>query len=781
MREGVAQYLIGAGVLFASIVGSSSPLLAGLPQTTEIEERSGRADVRLEGPVSYDPESGNYLSSGPVTLHYRELELSGGDLEYDPKDGVVELGHSLRGKFRDIEWNGGRLRFHLASHHWMASDTTATVPPSFFKRGVISPLFLSSRKLEGGTGHINAQGGRVTSCVLDDPHWGLRGEVGIVPADKVIIRNARFRLFGKSILPIPRFSISLRKRRRSLPIIPEMGQNSVDGYFLKTSYPMLATEALSATARLDYFQKRGPGLGIESDYDAGNVSGQIFSYWLNDRERGAEIDLRFQHRQRIRRSLSADVSWESRRNSGFFSQGFSTRLGQFSINHQTSTTKNWLSLREQVFSGFGRTKNLYGVLHHSFRAGKVRGQFTSNFRRFDRGSIGGSADRELSQRAEIALDGDVMDLLLRYEARIDVDKEEYAADQFYFALDRNPELLMTTSSRKSNLHLLGHLPWDLAVGIGRFREQPNANYLTRYDIRAEVPPYRLALGSHAGLTLGGRFEQFVYSDDTAQYIYSLRGNLNFGRVRSGSDGAPASELTTGFSYFVQRPFGFTPLAIDALSSYQSLDYRLQFQPVPAFRASVSTGIDLHRSIFRDVIIGTQIKPSGGTSLAINTGYDLERGEWRDLLVRWGMASPKNLLRGDFIPSFYSYGGYASSYYPQTAVEAPPPGGYRLTVTTRFSPRSGKYARVRAFFDWRLHRHWRIEALVGWNGFTNRYDFTQVRLTRDLHCWQTSLSYNSQRRELRIDFSLKAFPFLRQLFGRTDQGFLADTSVGGGIY
>jgi hypothetical protein len=58
-------------------------------------------------------------------------------------------------------------------------------------------------------------------------------------------------------------------------------------------------------------------------------------------------------------------------------------------------------------------------------------------------------------------------------------------------------------------------------------------------------------------------------------------------------------------------------------------------------------------------------------------------------------------------------------------------------------------------------------------------FNQVRVTRDLHCFNLYATYDQQRKEFRLDLALKAFPFVDTRLGRTDLGegfgpFIGDT-------
>ena len=72
-------------------------------------------------------------------------------------------------------------------------------------------------------------------------------------------------------------------------------------------------------------------------------------------------------------------------------------------------------------------------------------------------------------------------------------------------------------------------------------------------------------------------------------------------------------------------------------------------------------------------------------------------------------------------------------------------------------------------------------MAGYNGFSNTFDYRNVMITRDLHCWEASLVYTDQTgfyngRSLMFYLRIKAFPIFKQ-FGIGPYGQAQDTSVG----
>ncbi len=84
-------------------------------------------------------------------------------------------------------------------------------------------------------------------------------------------------------------------------------------------------------------------------------------------------------------------------------------------------------------------------------------------------------------------------------------------------------------------------------------------------------------------------------------------------------------------------------------------------------------------------------------------------------------------------------------------------------------------------DLRIGSKWRLEGIASWNGMASKFDYKSFRLTRDLHCWEASLSYNDEtgfRRDkgFSLEFRIKAFPGVDR-FGIGQYGQAVDVSMG----
>ena len=148
-----------------------------------------------------------------------------------------------------------------------------------------------------------------------------------------------------------------------------------------------------------------------------------------------------------------------------------------------------------------------------------------------------------------------------------------------------------------------------------------------------------------------------------------------------------------------------------------------------------------------------------------------------------------IFNAQFAPSRNFYGSLGTSY----AIETSRPGeiygnfnlarnrrkfgGGELAFGFRYDPNGRGLTRANVSADINLGAKTRVQGLTSYSGFSQKFEFTQIRVIQDLHCFNLYVNYDNQRKQVRLDLALKAFPFADTRFGRDrfSQGF--DSSVG----
>ncbi|HEX9996825.1 MAG TPA: hypothetical protein VGB45_06760 [Abditibacterium sp.] len=739
--------------------GPSAPLpLPGEGDVASGAETPG-GNFSLEAPdgVVYDMERGLALAQGTVTFRYREFIVRGDRGVIDYNTNRATLAGNLTVNVRGQTFRGKSLVFDLDSGRWTLSSLAITFPPEFFPPGtVLEPIYVRDGTVTGDFDTVGGQDFKVSSC--DRDHYFIKSKKiefyrtpGGEPSRIVLRRNAVF-LLGRKILPLPVYVISLLgANTRRQPLQTTFGQNSVDGFFARGLYDLRATPKISDSLLIDALQKRGLGLGFQRQYAA--TAGILYLYGLSGRDGGRELNTRVDRTYQLSRNINSNIRFESQQNTSLLNGQTSqseSRNGTFTFARAGSQaqTNAILGFNSSSF-GFGKSENGSISLDHRQDFGRGFGlAATSQLSRsqsFASGGMGADSDSATSdQIITLSKTGKAFDLYLQTELHDDlVAKQSYT-------LERLPELTLQSSTDRLSIPGIGNfVPGSFTLGVGRFNEPSSSQKKGRADFRFTPlgKEYRL-LGqgkSQSVLSATGSFEQAFYSDDTARYNYDYN-------LTSNSTLGPAQ---LQINYSKQRTFGFTPFQFDATSPGEYIDTTLSIEAGEKFRFNLSGGRDIQNSFSRDLIARVQFAPNAGIYTSLGTTYRLEDDQnsaggtrFGDIYANLRLARNRNRF-----------------------------GGGQLGIGVRYSPNGQGLTRANGSLDINLGRKTRVQALAGYDGFAKRFDFTQIRVTRDLHCFNLFATYDDQRKELRFDLALKAFPFADTRFGRNEfsEGF--DANVG----
>jgi hypothetical protein len=337
----------------------------------------------------------------------------------------------------------------------------------------------------------------------------------------------------------------------------------------------------------------------------------------------------------------------------------------------------------------------------------------------------------------------LFDAYLRSELHNDLENKRT------YQLERLPELTLQTNSDRLNLPFLKRFaPGDLSLSLGQFNEPRGADEVesqsrANFVFNARARSIRLLGQGNSRSVLGfnGQFEQSFYGDHTARYNTGVAFNL--------ANTLGAARLLV--NYTKQKPVGFTPFQFDFQTANEYLDYSLSYQQGQRVRFNLTGGRDLQNGFTRDIIANLQFAPSDAFYGSLGASFAPEGSRLGDIYGNFRLNLPRKVFAG---------------------------GTYNLGF--RYAPEGTNQGltRANASIDIQLGRNNRLQGLVGYDGFANKFDFTQLRFTRDLHCFNLYATYDSRRNEVRFDLALKAFPFLDTRFGRNENSEGFDTTVGG---
>ncbi len=742
--------------------------IGGVGDVTGTETPDSDFSLDSPGGLLYDMERGLTLAQGAVTFRYRNFLVHGdrGVINNATREATLSGNLTVKATVGGASqtFTGQSLVFNLDTGKWLLSQLRTTFPPDYFPPGtVLANLYETNGTVRGQGEGARGENFRFSSC--DRDHYYIRSNrieftrtPGGQPQRIILRKNALF-VFGREILPLPVYAISLLgERSRRQPLQTTFGENAIDGYFAKSIYDLRATAKATDSVLLDALSKRGLGLGLQREFVGG---GLLYLYAVSGKSGGREINSRVQKRIPISRQTFSDVNFQTTQNNSLSGYGIASRTGSFSLQNagnRSQSSANYNFDSSHYSTSGSRTDSL--LLQHTQRFGGGysliatgdlnQSQFSSSAT--DATPVPKNQTGDLN--VQLGKNSRAFDLFLRTELHND-----FARGNKAFQLERLPELLLQSDSRRLQLGALNHVvPGTLTFGVGTFNEpsfggssstgavggqKSRADFFYNFSERSLKLVGTPKNGSL--LRAAGTFEQAFYSDSTARYnyAYNLNNTSNLGPIQ------------VAVNYNKQRTYGFTPFQFDYSTPGENVDYTASVGRGENFRLNLSGGRDIQHSYTRDILTNLQWIPTRGAYVSLGTSYGLQ-------------AERKNKF-GDIYGNLRFSRAESGSF------------GGRFALGFRYTPsgtgRNQGLTRVNGSFDGNISRKIRFQALAGYDGISRRFDFQQYRAIVDLHCVNLFTTYDGSRKELRFDLALKAFPFADTRFGRNgfSQGF--DAGVG----
>ncbi|GAC1310519.1 MAG: hypothetical protein NVSMB21_18550 [Vulcanimicrobiaceae bacterium] len=284
---------------------------------------------------------------GNVHIFYSEGQVVGDRAHFDGDHTLVVSGHTyLVNRSQDSILYADRIAFDtLTRRATLENGAGETIEG--VQRG---KLHYTAQTLTARTDGIS-HGDRASFSTCENPHAGYHVEarsIDVTPGSKIVARKAVVFLGPTAIFYLPLLVIPLVEavdQRRQASFIPIVGYNKLEGFFIKARVGFAPSETYYGYYRLEYFTKRGLGLGYVAFLGAQKQRRYttIDSYTIGDRLQNA-------------RHTNIDIAE---------TENFNRRLrGQFGFNYVSDYGAN-LSLPATVNltgsvirQGNGSTENL---------------------------------------------------------------------------------------------------------------------------------------------------------------------------------------------------------------------------------------------------------------------------------------------------------------------------------------------------------------------------------------------------------------------------------------
>jgi len=249
--------------------------------------------------------------SGDVKIRTDNTTFTADEVVYDTEENTF---HAIGDKPGHVvmERDGSpvtadEVTYNVESETGELVNAEGEFPPWFFKTRLLERTGPNSAELEGG---------HLTTCDLDHPHYRLAAEsIELTDEEQLVARDARVYLGPVPILRIPRFSYQFGEAE--FPFDFSAGHEDRLGYFLRTEYKLDVAEKFSGGLHADLYTDEGFGTGLDGDASLLPGSETSFNTYMTTKEKGrAEI----YHTQEIPDDWRAIVQMEQWTDEDFLEQ-----------------------------------------------------------------------------------------------------------------------------------------------------------------------------------------------------------------------------------------------------------------------------------------------------------------------------------------------------------------------------------------------------------------------------------------------------------------------------
>ncbi len=711
-----------------------------------------KVSVQADGRLVFAVDSGDVYAEGNVRLVYEDIELRADRARYDSEEkkayltGAVEMNQNGQ----VVQAQSVVYDFTTQSSQLDQADLQVT------GKGMHGFAFVSGGKITSTAQVMHIEDGTVTTCDLEQPHYHLRSKsIDIYPDEKIVVRNVvyyegKIPLFYWPYLVIPIAKTGDGAGGVNTFEFPRVGHNDSDGWYVKTAYNYYRSRESYGKVRLDWMQKKGWGKGVEHTYqDDENGYGELSLYHLGRSDWGQSVSTDWIQQLEWGQGwkLDSDLSYV---NWDLLSGKASDLFAEVDLSQQTrvSGLTAQLDANSSTYADGTLDQDILGRVGYTRswdQRWKVR--LGADLRRL----ADSYADAEVVQYHGYV--GEVVLTERGYQAGVTLEREI------------NPDLLTSTVSS---------VDWTTASDTPRlFWRSRNWRWFDGW-----LPMlFTAAYSNHS--------EEYPNGSSRSGDVYTVSGGVNnkvwnlTPKTRLSYTGTVRQDWYNGLS---ERPGGegllaeeLSPQSRLALLSRVSLRYQ-PYRPVTVTLGYNDNWLQGESPFLRDEI-EVQEKVTGridyrrqSVSASLFTGYDFHSQEYDDLIGRVGYH-PSEDLNFDLQADYDLQEQALDSVY--VLASAKPLTGWELQVGTSYNAQLEQWdrfdARTTAKLPWGLS----VQHLISYNGATDSLLYNDIAVTKDLHCREVTLRYDTVDEEIWLEFGLKAFPRTKLLAGTDDDELLFD--------
>ena len=278
-----ARKLVVPAVLLLPLIFASGIL-------AQVQVPVGRSVVRLEA-TQQRKDGDRYIADGDVDVRYLDMRLRADHIEYDSKTyETLARGHVI------FDYNTEHLEapeghYNVRSDQGVFLHVHGTInvarrpnPNVLFST---NPIYFEADEVDRLTeDRYVFKKAWLTICMPNRPVWKFYSVRSTLKVnDKVVLVRANFRLLKVPLIYLPYASIPAgQKVRQSGFLLPEVSENSVNGYVMGDSYYWAPMDWIDAEIGAQYLSLRGWGQSVDlRAVPENNMNLRVHYYGVEDR------------------------------------------------------------------------------------------------------------------------------------------------------------------------------------------------------------------------------------------------------------------------------------------------------------------------------------------------------------------------------------------------------------------------------------------------------------------------------------------------------------------
>ncbi|MGC8971103.1 MAG: hypothetical protein ACP5K2_02725 [bacterium] len=635
------------------------------------------------------------VATGNIIAEYKDISLKANYLEIDPKTWILVAKGNVSIIQEKNTLNGERLTLFLREDKYRLDNVKGEITD----RSIKGFIYIKGDSLEK-TSDSSIKGKEIsfTTCDLETPHYHIKArELVIYPQERLYATDVSFYIGNTRIFSLPYYNLLFDYPDRQ-PVIPEIGNSTDKGYYVKTFYSHYQSRELYGYATLELAEKTGIGLGLTEFYNIKNVGpGSANIYVLPTLEKiRADIGLT-QEATMGDVKLSGAITKES---------VFYDRLG-----YRISASSKGYSFHHQGLENRTNNVNSYNTnISASEKIGDINALLSLSSRYYESLGIPTEAnDYRITATTKIGDVSTSLSLRDRYYKKADIPAKigEYRITANTKVQDINVkgEIFTISYPDTTSLSQFGYtrvltkLP-ELSLS-SRILTDPNVNITGELNIGnyIELPT------NIQGFAIKGNIQT------TPKVIRLLDGDLD-------------SSIRINGSYYPPESY-VAGLGINAKWTkdiVQNLRLTLTYEYNEGWGNSLFNILSDLPSLPSNSISGSLVSKGDNYSITLSGRYDILNSTFAPIVINssWQGGQENKISLNLSINPYYL--------------------GDITAVST---------------ISWRIDPKWKLD--MSWKYYAQTLQFQEVRINYDLHCWEMNLRYNYITQTTSISFSLKALP------------------------